>query len=134
MTNVLRNIFGLFLLFLSQYDFTLSAMKSLYIVRTKENNLFTSGKQGYKNESVDKSQIKRQKKLRLINLSCLDYTLLYFQPILSKCCWSKYSKMEMLYKIGNKRVQSEMDIIKIVRKIRNFDVIIKNIVNYAEIK
>jgi len=42
--------------------------------------------------------------------------------------------MEILYKIGNKRVQSEMDIIKIVRKIRNFDVIIKNIVNYAEIK
>jgi len=53
MTNVLRNIFGLFLLFLSQYDFTLSAMKSLYIVRTKEANLFTSGKKGYKNEYVD---------------------------------------------------------------------------------
>ncbi len=42
--------------------------------------------------------------------------------------------METLYKIGNRRVQSEMDIIKIIRKIRNFDVIIKNIVNYNEIK
>jgi hypothetical protein len=27
-----------------------------------------------------------------------------------------------------------MDIIKIVRKMRNFDIIIKNIVNYTEIK
>ena len=42
--------------------------------------------------------------------------------------------MKLLYKIGDKRVHSEMDIINIIRKIRNFNIIIKSIVNYNDVK
>jgi len=61
----------------------------------------------------------------MINLFCIDYTFLYFQNITCRLCWPNYDKITRFFEIGREKISKELDILKIVKKLRKVSIMLK---------
>ena len=73
-----------------------------------------------------------------INLQGRDIAKLFLTNTFGRpiCClksWKKYNKLTKLYKIGEERIEKELDIIKIMNTIRNVKIILKNSIMSAKV-
>ena len=116
LTNVLIVIFSLLNMPFAHFSSFIKSLKRLYLVRTKDKNLFKHKDQNiekyidkYHNVYEDTTWIKNKKNLRIINFTSYDYICLYFLKNLGKyfCCkslWPKYKKMSKTVNEGSKRI------------------------------
>ncbi len=109
----------------ANYSFILRAIKRLYLVRSKENDLFEEFNNKHheilykfdkKYGDINSLDNKQKGKLRIIDFSNYDSVCLYFADLLGRffcfeICWSKLYKMKKTFNVGFKRLNEEMDLI-----------------------
>ena len=65
---------------------------------------------------------------RHIRLSKIDDFLLFSANLLGPfffCCWSKKDKLQLLYSTSEDRINNELDIVKIMKRVRNTNILLK---------
>ena len=114
------------------------AIKKLYLAKTKDSSLFRNKDRDldkyiekFYNGYGDPNWIKHKKNLRIIKFSNYDYVCLYFLKILGQnfCCkyvWRKNKKMQKIITEGQRRIDKEMDILFIIRIIRDIKIVLKH--------
>lgn len=67
---------------------------------------------------------------REISIKPSDRTLLYLAnkmgPVFPCKKWRKKYKLQKMYQVGESRIESEMNIVKIMKNLRNIKIIMKN--------
>ena len=68
---------------------------------------------------------------RAINIGCYDSMCLFVSNLLGdlfccKLCWNKQEKLTKVYEETNDRLESELDIVKLLRTLRNSKILLKN--------
>ena len=130
--------FGFFLFSISEHSFHVTAIKKLFFVRTADERMFGTLKQN-RNKYLDKElipidtprEIKEEIfKHRYIDIKNCDWVSLYFARILGCCCprfcFKKRDMFIKLYDRGKNRIEGELDIVKIIKSIRNMKILMKN--------
>ena len=50
------------------------------------------------------------------------------------CCWSKKVKLQRLFERSDERIQNELDLIKVVRNMKSFKILLKNFLMTDKVK
>ena len=120
----------------------------MYFVRTKDANLFEEFNIKHnkilsafdKNYGDNNSLVNKTKgRLRIIDFSNYDSVCLYYAQLLGKyfcfgMCWSKINKMKKTFNVGYERLNEEMDLIQIIKTIRDLKVLLKHFSHFQEIE
>lgn len=129
--------FGFFLFSVSEHSFIMTASQKLFFARTGDDKVFVeNSKSASKYLSKDKypddatkHEINELDKHRHIKIHLVDNIMLYFSRILgvfcSKCCFSKKDKLQRLYDEGEDKLSMELDIVKILKTIRDMKILVK---------
>ena len=146
-TEVLMLCFGFFLFPISQHSFILQALRRLYKARTKDCKIFQDDCSVLKRKSTltsSNSHGEKHKKCianyRNIKLDFKDTLFLYlsdwFGFLYCDKCWSKSKKkrLDRLLEQGSKRIEGELNIVKILNDLRNLKILLKNSILTKEIK
>ena len=76
-----------------------------------------------------KSQKVELNKHKYIEIKLIDNVMLYFSRVLgvfcSKCCFPKKEKFQKLYDIGEDKLSTELDIVKILKTLRDMKILLK---------
>jgi len=71
-------------------------------------------------------------------LSFKDQILIFISKFLGKLfckkCWKKHEKLKKLFVIGSQKIKSELNIVKIVKDLRNLKILIKNSLMDSQMK
>ena len=129
-TNIFMIFLGGIMQPVSEHSFILKASKKLFIARTKDDNLFAQDDKYQAQIALkplnNKSKIELAKhrpiKIRLKDSLCLfcSYRLGYLFP---NKCWSKKSKFQKLFSETKLKLNKNLNIVKIVRDLRNLNVL-----------
>lgn len=146
-TEVVMLGFGFFLYSVSQHSFYLKAAKRLFLARTKNEKVF---KRFQKRQSLVKKEQKIQESLpdnikseiklhKPIRLKLRDSIRLFFQNTLGcfspfSLCWKNKDKMMKLYSRSRERIDSELNIVKILSSLRDIKILMKHSLMSPQIK
>jgi len=122
-------IFGIFMFPISEHSFYLKATKSLFLARTNDDQFFRSKKtKGKIKDTHQTSEEEELKQNRTIKVGIPSSIKLFLSRQLGWLfptrAWSQRVKMEKLYKEGSRRMNDLLDVVQMVRNIRNFKVIL----------
>ena len=145
-TEVIMLVFGIFLFPISEHSYTVQAAKKLFLAKAKDDKLFAEpiqeeGMPKFASidpakvpEGVSKNVLKDSETHRIIELSPCDNFLLFFSNLLgsfSCCarCWSKNDKLTKMYEEASDRIDAELDIVKLLRNIRNSKILLESMMD-----
>lgn len=140
-TNVIMLLFSGFIGPINEHSFVLKAANKLYFARTKENTIFL-------NQPDPKGRIETKSKStkrelgyhRVIMVKKIDNFLLYLTHRLGSCgcmlklCWKRQRKFNKLYKETQNRLKSSLNVIKIIRSLRDLKILMNNSLLNPELK
>lgn len=129
-TNVMMILFGIFVYPISEHSYILKAAKKLFIARSLDPNLFKEDPRqnieakGYNNKIQKELDTHRAIKLHTRDNFCLylSHRMGCFFP---SFCWKKKAKFQKLYSMTQDRMENQLNIIKMVRNVRNLKMISK---------
>lgn len=136
-TEVIMVCFGFFLFSISEHSFVMTASQKLFFARTQDGGLFLQNEEPnskYLNQAnfpgdTSKREMDELKKHRYIDVSLADNIMLYFSRIFgvvcSNCCFSKKFKLQKLYEEGEEKLSNELDIVKILKTLRDMKILLK---------
>jgi hypothetical protein len=116
----------------------LRSVKRLYAVRTRDRKLFEEKKPKssffscfQKKDQVKKKDSINALDLKEINLYKYDSFCLFLLGIFGKFfpfkkCWPKYKKMKKIFDEGIERVNNEMNILHIIKLVRETKILLRN--------
>ena len=151
LTEIVMLVFGSFLFPISEYSFIVEGMKRFFMASTMDDTLFLEENDPDENKlkskhlnpenfPVDLTQ-ERKSELsnhRHINLRIIDQVALYFANLMGVCfpciCWSKKEKLQRLFERSDDRIQKELDLIKVVRNMKSFKILLKNFLMTDKVK
>lgn len=123
-TNVMMLLFGFFLYPISEHSYVLKVAKKLFIARTRDTEFFKNDPK--QNIEVTALSPKVQKELDIhhpIKLYPKDNFCLYLSNRLGMLfpsfCWPKRKQFQKLYKITKDRMEKQLNIIKLIKNVRN---------------
>ena len=133
-------LFGFFLFSISEHSFILKAAKKLFIARTRDQNLFK--KDDRQNIDIKSLSSKARHELELhrpIKFHYRDNVLLYLSNHLPSCCfpsklWPKQKRFTKLYNMTKQKLQGELNVIKVIKNLRNQKILAQNSVMTKEVK
>mmetsp|Transcript_1880 Transcript_1880/g.2596 ORF Transcript_1880/g.2596 Transcript_1880/m.2596 type:complete len:210 (-) Transcript_1880:575-1204(-) len=142
--EIITLVLAIQMLPISRHSFVLKATKKMYKGRTKDPGLFKIDKKpkylpasAYK---VDDKVKKEQNKNRKISIRLLDSLLLYFtNSVFGRfcclgMCWRNKQKFQKLYNIGSKRIENELNIVKIMKNIKDMKICLRHSLMSGPIK
>lgn len=150
--NVILAVFGVVFRPMSKHMYYTNAIKRLFLARTRDPNLLLDqkldedGKEqsnqetkitkylNEKNFPCDYDDVMRRElqKHRLIRLSLRDHILLFIHNNLGAvicqkvCLWKKKDKLQKLYSQGQKRIEKDLNLVKLVRNLKRIQILMKN--------
>lgn len=129
-TEVIMICFGFILFPISEFSFILKASKKFYLARTKMNDLFTV------NPGVLKEYSKDFKNDRYIQLRVGDKFKLYLSNLIyfPGAFFKNKEKLTKLYQTTSDKLESELNIVKIIRSIRDLKILMKSSLMSDDIK
>lgn len=139
-TGVLTLILGFFIQPISEASFIMKSAKRMFLVKTRKDDLFITPK---KKKSIGKfvegDRDDSFKYHRVINLKLKDKLCMYLQNLMGPCfickvCWSSSKKLNHLFDETQSRLETELDIVKLIRNIRNSKNLLQNSLMNSEIK
>ena len=138
--GVLCLIIGFFIEPISEVSFIMKSAKRMFLVKTRKDDLFTTPKT---RKSIGKFVAGNRedgiKYHRVINLKKSDKCCLYLQNLMGPCficriCWKNRSKLNKLFEKTQERLDIELDIVKLIRNIRNSKYLLQSSLMNPEIK
>lgn len=135
-TEVIMITFGFFLFSLSEYSFHMTAIKKLFLARTTDSAIF-GNKKAHRNKYLQKDllpedtpkEIKEElAKHKYVEIRNGDWIRTYFARVLyvPQCCFPRRDKFIRLYEKGQDRIDTDLDIVKIMKSIRNMKILMRN--------
>ena len=135
-TEVIMIVFGFFLFSISEHSFYLTALTKLFFARTSDGDMFKSKRTSkYLNrELIPESTPRHMKdeilKHRYIDIKTKYWVKVYFARILGDCCcncmFKRKDRFMKLYERGQDRVEAELNIVKIMKSLRDMKILMKN--------
>ena len=143
-TEVIMLTFGFFLFSVSEHSFHMTAIKKLFYARTRDNEIFGAEK-AKKIRFLNKNLIPAETpkvikqeiaKHRYIEVKNIDWIRTYFARVIGcpTCLFRKRDKFLKLYEKGQDRIDSELDIVKIMRSLRNLKILMRHSFMDEEVK
>lgn len=86
---------------------------------------------------LDKNLQKELNNHRSIKLTLKDEICLFFSEQIGSlffCKFKKKDKLQKLYQIGSEKIESSLDMVKIIRNLRNLEILFKNSILTPEFK
>jgi hypothetical protein len=134
-TEVIMITFGILFYPISEHSFIMTATKKLFMARTNEPDLFLQPKE----IEVDKHFVKVKKKSRRVSkelakhkeirVRMADNVLLFLQNRLGclfpSRLWSKSDKLAKLFEEGADRLDTNLNLVKIIKNLRNMRCLMK---------
>ena len=124
----------------ASHSFKLKAIKKLYFAKTCNESIFTKKEQNIQNiKSEDENYIQNEiMKHQVIHYNIKDSVLLYLAKQIKclsfKSIWSNEQKFIKIYDIGSNKMNKEFDIVKIIKKVRQMNLLMKNLFMTKEVK
>lgn len=122
----------------------MTAIKKMFFARTCDDKMFGSSKSSrvrYLNKDLipngtPKEIIEEISKHWYIDIKNIDWIRTYFSRVLCwpKCCFKRREKFLKLYNKGQDRIDAELDIVKIMKNLRNIKILMRNSFMDDEIK
>lgn len=141
--EVFLGFFGVFLYPLSEFSFYLKIAKRLYFARTKDADLLDDVTKDAEdpdhkfhkhNEKLDKEIMMHKK----IKLKTFDKVRLFISRIFGRFSpfrlWSKHKKLVNMYEQAMEKVDDQLNIIYIIKNLRNLGIVLENSLMTPEIK
>mmetsp|Transcript_9208 Transcript_9208/g.15487 ORF Transcript_9208/g.15487 Transcript_9208/m.15487 type:complete len:175 (+) Transcript_9208:410-934(+) len=148
---------GFILYRISEHSFHLKAANRLYLARSKQQNIFQSQSSQATQPSTSSNRLKKYtgeewipadaprelvaelKSHQEIRLKFKDSLRLFLARFVSKrifmnFCWRKKDKLINLYEQSVERIESELDVIKIIKGLKDLKILMKNSVLNPEVK
>ena len=136
--------FGFFLFSISEHSFHMTAIKKLFFVRTRDETIFGTSKTS-RVRFLDKNliptdtpkEIKDEIEMhRYIDVKNIDWIKTYFARVMwcPKCMFTKRDKFLKLYEKGQDRIDTELDIVKMMKSLRNMKILMRNSFMDEEVK
>jgi hypothetical protein len=133
-TQAIVLMFAFIFIPIAEHEFIIAASNKLFYARTKTAGLFKYDKKHHGQKHVPKfdsiKATKEIKKHHVIYLSTADTTKLFFSNIMGKFYpfknWEKRSKLSKLYQIGQNRIESELNIVKLMNSLRNLKILLRS--------
>ena len=132
-------VFGSILYPVSEHSFKLKAARRLFLARTKRRNLFTKQREKTKKRFIksglfNQEEIEELKKHKKIALRTKTNVCLYFQRQLlcltQTVCWNcvskRYERLIHLFDQTTEKLESELNIVKIIRNLREMKIYLNN--------
>lgn len=124
---------------ISEYSFSLKAARHLFIARTTYQTLFLSQDEQEKEKQrqmrhmteAEKNELYYHREIHVSNKRrCCLYIVYMMRCFLRTCCWDciseKYSQLLYLKQTAKKRVTEDLDIVDIIKRNREVQVILEN--------
>ena len=134
-TEILAICFGFMLYPFSEHFFILDATKQIFMAKTKDEKMFLpTKKEDYQIDHIqnlmkDRMTLEELKTHRYMKIKLKDKLLLYAKKNLGCTCvrrfWKNHSKFEKIYEKGQKRIDSELNIVKFMNNLRNVKILLK---------
>lgn len=135
--EIIMVAFGFIFYPISQHSFVIEATKRLFLANTSDDSLFELEKIDDKKQAkiLDTSKFPDNKrhtycKHRHISISMHDSCCLFCSNKLGwlfpSCCWQNHDKLSKLYRTSEDRIETELDIIKVMRNIRMQRILLKS--------
>ena len=134
-TEVIMITFGIIFFPISEHSFIMTATKKIFMARTNEPDLFLQPKEiefDKKFVNVKKKSRRVSKELakhKEIRVRISDNVLLYLQNSLGclfpSRLWSKSEKLAKLYEEGADRLDTNLNVVKIFKNLRNMRCLMK---------
>ena len=126
--------FSIFLSSVSKHSFVLKAVKKMYLGRTGDQRLFKQKKKkwergdGYDSPDRIKKEIDKHRKIRV---RLVDSLKLFWANSRFGCCcspklWKNVHKFKKLYRVGENRIEKELNIVKIMKNIKDIKICLRN--------
>lgn len=131
-SELLILVFGFFVFPYSEFSFNIKAMKKLFFVRTKNEDNFLNICEDHKDEEFDmklpKESLKEINMHHKIKLKKKDACKLYFSRICGRGFRRFYDadKLNSMYEQGEVKLNEHLDVIQIVDKVRQFEILLEN--------
>ena len=140
-TGVLTLVLGFFILPISEASFIMKSAKRMFLVKTKDEEIFnvdtkkkSIGKFIDMNKMPESLRNNKESGInyhRIISLKRKDKICFYLSHTLGqffccKCCWKNNIKINKLFSETNKRLLTELDIVKLIRNIRSSKILLNN--------
>jgi len=137
-TELILLVLGSIFLPISRHSFYLSVIKTLYMANTSESDLFADSKLVSKRSQLPDSFPKEEQdeyskviqKHKVIKMKLLDSIRLFFcQGCLGKLnCgfWKNRDLFVKLQKEGTDRIDKELDILRLIKNLRNMKILLRN--------
>jgi hypothetical protein len=135
-TEVIMIVFGFFLFSFSEHSFYLTALTKLFYARTSDEAMFKSKRTSkYLNrdlipESTPRVMKNEILKHRFIDIKLKYWVKLYFAKLLGPCCchcmFKRKGRFVKLYERGQDRIEAELNIVKILKSLRDMKILMKN--------
>lgn len=144
-TEVVMLVFGFLLFPISEHSFTLKAAKKMFKARTAELGLFNPPSQAV----LDKEPEDFEKKLTLkqtaeikkhheIRVKYFDGVRLYIANCMGcffpTFCWSNVTKFQQIYNETGDKIETELNIIKIIKNLKDIKILMKYSLLTKELK
>ena len=131
-------VFGSFFYPISKHSFYLNAIKHMYLAKTEDTEIFGESKAGAKRKVVPASIPKAQElyisqrisKHRIIKVRLLDSICTFLckgsLSFLNCGLWKKRDKFIYLFREGRKRIDKELDIVKLIKNVQNTQILLRS--------
>lgn len=132
-TNIFMIFLGGIMHPIAHHDFILKASKKLYMARTTDTTLFLNDPKQIAQQRVKPLNAKAKielEKHKPIKIRFKDNLCLYVANRMGYCfpnmCWIKKSKFQKLYSMTSQKLNKSLDVVKIIKDLRNLNVLAKN--------
>ena len=135
-TEVIMIVFGFFLFSISEHSFYLTAVTKLFYARTMDEHMFKGKRTSkYLNRDLIPESTPREMKNEILKHRYIDiktkyWVKLYFARLLGNCCCTQFFKRKTrfmkLFERGQDRIESELNIVKIMKSMRDIKILMKN--------
>ena len=138
-TEVIMILFGFFLYPISEHSFILKVSKKMFLGRTKDEQMFVVPDDVDGKTKVDDKKLGENfRNHRVMRMKSSDKVKLYlanklgwlFRPGL----WDKKEKFQKMYQTTQDRLETELNIVKIIRSLRDIKILMKNSLMTPELK
>jgi hypothetical protein len=140
MTKIVMMLFGFILYPISEHSFILKASKMMFLARVIDGNLLRKSiaRKPQKNlDHLSEKELKEREYHRIIRLKFMDSASLFIHHRISflKCImWRENQRISKIYNDTQHILHKELNIIKIIRSIRDIKILMKNSLMTPELK
>lgn len=142
-TEVIMIVFGFLIYPISEHSFTLKAAKKMFLARTTDETLFVSRPQDFEKindakEFFSKRTAAEIGKHRKIRVRTFDNFSLFMANFLGCLCpiskWPKIEKYRKIYDETTDRIETELNIVKIIKNLKDIKILMKASLLTPELK